>query len=222
MPDASLMLALCEAPGTTRVYPDGFYALQKGRKYGKIAINEEMEEHTMTLEIAEKQDYQKIKALYLSAFPPEERPPFFFLKRKAGQMLVAKEDERFLGFVNLICHKDLVYLFFFALEAPVRGQGYGSQILQLVKAQNEGKRIFLAREPLDDQADNAAQRHSRHQFYLRNGFTDLPIQIVEQGYVFDAMGIGGSISAKDYDGLINGWCGKFLRSFLRMHVIEHQ
>ena len=174
----------------------------------------------MTLEIAEKQDYQKIKARYLSAFPPEERPPFFFLKRKAGQMLVAKEDGQFLGFVYLVCHKDMVYLFFFAVEASHRGQGYGSQILQLVKEQNAGKRIFLAREPLDDQADNAAQRRSRHQFYLRNGFTDLPIQIVEQGYVFDAMGIGGNISAKDYDGLINGWCGKFLRSFLRMHVIE--
>ena len=174
----------------------------------------------MTLEVAERQDYKKIKKLFLTAFPPEERPPFFFLKRKAGQMLVAKEDGRFLGFVHLVCHKDLVYLFFFALEASHRGQGYGSQILQLVKEQNEGKRIFLAREPLDEQADNAAQRRSRHQFYLRNGFADLPIQIVEQGYVFDAMGIGGSISAADYDALITGWCGNFLRKCLRMHMIE--
>lgn len=176
----------------------------------------------MTLELAKNKDYKDIKRLFYSAFPPEERPPYFFLKWKArrgkGELLVAKDDGRFVGFIYLIRHLDLIYIFFFAVDENVRGGGYGSKILQYVKERNEGKKIFLAREPLDDTADNAEQRRKRHAFYIKNGFSDLSIKIIENNYVFEAMSIGGDISADEYDALITNWSGRFIRKFTDMRV----
>ena len=52
---------------------------------------------------ANKKDYKRIKKLFISAFPPEERPPFFILKSKAekgkGDMLSIYDGEVFIGFV---------------------------------------------------------------------------------------------------------------------------
>ena len=176
----------------------------------------------MKLELAGNGDYKDFKRLFYSAFPPEERPPYFFMKWKAkrgkAELLIARENEKFVGFIYLINHLDMVYLFFFAVDEHIRGGGYGSRILQLLKDRKPGKRIFLAREPLDDSSDNAEQRRKRWEFYKKNGFEDLPIKIIEQNYVFDAMGIGGSISAEEYGALITTWCGKLIRRMMGMRV----
>ena len=174
----------------------------------------------MTLEIARNEDYKDFKRLFFSAFPAEERPPYFFmkwtLKRRKGELLIAREDGCFIGFVFLVSYRDLVYLFFFAVEDGFRGRGYGSSILQLVKERYHGKRIFLAREPLDDRAENAVQRSKRRDFYLKNGFVDLPMKITEKGYRFDTMSVGGPITPADYDDLVTDWIGKVLRPFVGM------
>lgn len=180
----------------------------------------------MILENATRKDYRQIKRLFISAFPKEERPPFYALKRKLktgeAKMCVAKDNGNFIGFIHLVCFKDLIYLFFFAIQDEFRGKGYGSKVIKTLIAQNPDKRIFLAREPLDDTADNNAQRISRRQFYMRNGFTDLPIHIVEADYVFDAMGVNCQISAKDYLDLMLNWGGKSLQRKINMHVIPKQ
>ena len=178
----------------------------------------------MTIEIAKNSDYKDFKRLFFSAFPPEERPPYFFMKRKLkqgkGELLIAKNSDDFVGFIYLISYQDMVYIFFFAVDEKLRGRGLGSEILQFVIKRYQGKRIFLAREPLDDNADNAEQRRKRRDFYLKNGFDDLPIKIIENNYVFDAMGIGGNISAQDYDVLITNWSGRIVRKIVGMRVEE--
>lgn len=178
----------------------------------------------LTLEEARASDYPKIKKLFLSAFPPEERPPFFIMqwraKRGKGQMLAARDGETFVGFAYLICHEDLAYLFFLAIEDDQRGMGYGSAILKALRERCKGKRLFLAREQLDEKAPNYAQRVRRHSFYLRSGFADLPCRIQEGGVVFDAMGIGGNITAADYDKLVTAWGGKLWKWIVGMKVLE--
>lgn len=178
------------------------------------------------LETAKGSDYRKIKRLYRKSFPPEERIPFFILKRKAkhqkAHMLAAKQNGAFVGFVYLVCHFDMAYLFFLAISPEKRGMGCGSKILKALKKQYVGKRIFLAREPLDEKADNYEQRVKRHSFYLRNGFEDLPCKIKEAGVVYDAMGIGGEISAEEYDSLISAWSGDWIRKFIDMEFIDER
>ncbi|MBQ2908767.1 MAG: hypothetical protein IJE56_02300, partial [Clostridia bacterium] len=73
----------------------------------------------MILENATRKDYRQIKRLFISAFPKEERPPFYALKRKLktgeAKMYVAKDNGNFISFIHLVCYKDLIYLFFFAI-----------------------------------------------------------------------------------------------------------
>lgn len=178
----------------------------------------------LKLELCKDGDYKEFKRLFYSAFPKEERLPYTILKRKAkkgaAELFIAKENDSFVGFIYLIPYLDMIYIFFFAIDENVRGGGYGSEILQLVRKRNEGKRIFLAREPIDDDADNAGQRRKRREFYRKNGFQDLPLKIIENDFVYEAMGIGGNISAKEYDALITNWSGKLFRRFFGMRVEE--
>lgn len=177
----------------------------------------------ITLEKADVSERRKIKELYKNSFPPEERAPYFLLERMTkndrGRMLAAREGGTFVGFVYLVCYSDMVYLFYFAVEADKRGQNYGSRILKVLQEKYRGKRLFLAREQLDPAADNYRQRVKRHEFYLKNGFKDWTCKIKEASVVYDVMGIGREISAKEYEDLITGWCGKLFRKLADMRVV---
>ncbi|MCM1133069.1 MAG: GNAT family N-acetyltransferase [Ruminococcus flavefaciens] len=167
---------------------------------------------------------REIKRIYESAFPADEKAPFFLIMRKAelkrAEFLVAYENGEVIGFAYTVCHRDMAYLFYLAVDENKRGRGYGRKIIEAVKVRYAGKRIFLAREQLEKSAPNYSQRVSRRNFYLKCGFRDLPCCIKEASVVYDVMGIGGRISAKDYDELITFWAGKFLRKIVDMRVIE--
>jgi len=178
----------------------------------------------LILQQAEAADYKRIKQLYKKAFPREERAPFFLIRNRAekgkAQMLIVKEHNLFIGFAYLLCYLDLAYLFYFAIEGDKRGAGYGTKVLDKLQEKYKGKRLFLAREQLDQTADNYEQRVKRHQFYLHNGFKDLPCKIKEANVIYDVMGIGGMISAKEYDVLISQWSGKWIKKLIDMRILE--
>ena len=86
---------------------------------------------------SDKEDIKNIKNLYLTAFPKEERAPFFLMKSKAlkgkGDMLIAKDNDKFIGMAYMICYKNLAYLFYLAVDENSRGKGYGGKILSAIK-----------------------------------------------------------------------------------------
>lgn len=176
----------------------------------------------MNLRPAAEKDHRIIKKVYGSAFPANERAPFFFIRRRAlqdrAEMLVAEEDGEFIGFVYIVSHGDLIYLFYFAVAEDKRGGGNGSEILRLLKEYYSGKTLFLARESLDETADNSRERIARRNFYLRNGFVDLPCRIREASVVYDVMSTGENISPADYRILIRNWAGKFVLRFVKMEL----
>ncbi len=178
----------------------------------------------MTLKTAEKKHFGLIKSLYKTAFPKDERAPFFFIKRRYLQgradLLAAFDGDKFTGFCYIVCHGDFAYLFYLAVEENLRGKGTGSGIISLVKEKYAGKTIFLAREPLDKDAENYGQRVSRRAFYLKNGFEDTGLQLKEAGVVYDVMTIGGGITAKDYETLIRFWAGDFVMRLADMRIVE--
>ena len=165
-----------------------------------------------------QQDYQNIKRVYLSAFPKEERPPFSILRRsveqKKGMFLVIEEGEQFIGFLHVVVHSDLVYLAFFAIDEACRGKGYGSQSLQHLQQRFAEKRILVAREALDADADNYAQRVRRYGFYLRNGFAEIPYSIKEGGVTYDAMSTNGDVRPEEYDDLVSNWVSPLIRKLI--------
>lgn len=174
----------------------------------------------ITLAPADRSDIKKIKKLYKRAFPSNERAPFGLLARRAAQrraeLLAAHEDGIFVGFVYLVCDSDLVYLFYFAVEEHMRGRGVGSAILCELREYCRGKRIFLAREQLDEDADNIAQRRSRHEFYLHSGFVDLGSTITEADVTYDVMGIGGAVLPEEYDRMMRTWSGPIFSRMVKM------
>ncbi len=167
-----------------------------------------------------------LKKLYKSAFPREERAPFFVImskvKKEKADMLIAKDEETFIGLVYTVCYKDLVYIFYFAINEGLRGKGYGGKVLTALKEKYNGKRIFLAREQLDKSAPNYNQRLKRHSFYLHNGFEDLGCKIKEAGVIYDVMGIGGHVLPEEYNALITNWAGNLIRKFVDMRIIEEK
>ena len=163
----------------------------------------------MELRRANKNDYRLIKKLYISAFPRDERAPFFMLKKRAFQgkaeMLAAEENGEFIGFAYAITYRD---------------KGYGGKILGLLKKHFEGKALFLAREQLDDKAENIRERINRRNFYLANGFKDLPYRIREATVIYDLMSTDEEINIKDYNILIKDWAGPVLSRLVKLEVLE--
>lgn len=89
-----------------------------------------------------------------------------------------------------------------------------------VKGALRGQPYFLAREPLDDGAANNGERVRRRNFYLRNGFSDLPYEIREAGVIYDLMSTEEPVDPQDYDALIRRWAGRFVSRRIEMRMTE--
>lgn len=116
---------------------------------------------------------REVKRIYQDSFPKEERMPFFlmcFMSRLPGTKFLAYYDNDVLrGFLYYAVIGRQIFVMFFAVDAPYRGRGYGSQILDDLKTRNPQKKIIVSIEPcLGENTDDA--RHKRKAFYLRNGF----------------------------------------------------
>lgn len=167
---------------------------------------------------AKNTDFKQIKQLYNTAFPKDERVvPFYVLKNKAklgkGELITVKIDGKFVGFASVISHCGISYLFYFAITKDNRGKGYGSVVLSELKKIYKDNILFLAREQLDENADNYNERIKRHNFYLNNGFSDWKCKIKEANVVYDVMGVGSNeVDASQYEKLMKFWAGKLLYS----------
>ena len=126
------------------------------------------------------------KDLYLSAFPKEERLPWWILwcnSLRPGIDLTAWTDNgEFCGFTYSVTVNGLHFLLFFAVEENRRGMGYGSAILSQLK-ETYGT-VVLNVEPLIPEAPNYPQRLSRFAFYEKNGFHDTEYDVWEVGGKF--------------------------------------
>lgn len=142
--------------------------------------------------------------LYRRAFPEDERLPWaliHLLSLRRGIDLVAWWDESSVrpgsaGTSGPVWEADpgaltwtvrrpgssLLYLFYLAVDDPVRGRGLGTRLLAELGRRHPGCSIVLDVEPVVAEADNAEQRRRRLAFYERAGFRDT-------GYaVLDSMG----------------------------------
>lgn len=145
---------------------------------------------------------KEAKKLYREAFPKEERLPWWVLRLMTapkGVALTAYErNDEFLGFTHSTATEDILFIMFFAVRGDLRGKGCGSAILEHIKQTNPGKAIVLNVEPLDDNADNAAQRASRMRFYQKNGFFDTGYDVAEVGGVFRVLSTDPVLDVEAY------------------------
>ncbi len=119
-------------------------------------------------------ELEKVEALALEAFPPKEYLAPGELIRMAAEdgfdFLALYDDDVFVGFMVVMTHKTMAYLFFLAIEKSFRSMGYGSKALQTLRKIYPGRQQVVDMEKQDDSAANRLQRGERRRFYIRNGY----------------------------------------------------
>lgn len=135
-----------------------------------------------------------VSKLFLEAFPEDERPPLdVFLKsleNKKVSLLTFYQDNNFIGFAYLVFHEDVCCLFFFAVSASYRHQGYGGKIIEILKEEYKDYVLMLAYEEVDSKYSNYEERVKRKAFYLSHGFKNNKIKTNEYGVIYETAYIG--------------------------------
>lgn len=131
---------------------------------------------------ATKEQYRQIEALYMRAFPKEERKPFSRMVKKQaeGSMeLLCIEDDAglFLGLAIYVLDGDLALLDYLAIMEEYRNQGIGSKILSRLQTYYPGKRFLLEIEDAAAESEDQSMRIRRKAFYLRNGMKVMPFLV---------------------------------------------
>lgn len=159
----------------------------------------------------DKSDIKKIKRLYNTAFPYDERAPFGMLRHGAKKENVdffsCRDGDEWVGLLYVVNHLDLSYIFYFAVDETKRGRGYGTAILRAALEYYKDRRFFLAIEEVDEKYDNYDQRVKRLHFYENAGFIHTGQKINEGNVIFDLMGVNGRVSNKEYRGLMRTFMG---------------
>lgn len=142
--------------------------------------------------------YRRVRKLYLEAFPPEERRPFWSLwllsaLRKAVSLRAYAEEGNFCGFSLTVCTDVYLYISFLAVSPEIRSRGCGTAILDDLR-KTFGKPILVEIEAPEAGAANQAQRVRRRAFYLRNGFVPLDREITGRGVRYELLS-----TSRDYD-----------------------
>lgn len=167
---------------------------------------------------------RKMKALYISAFPAEERPAFSVLMRRLGRPFVDCYsiycDDEWAGFTYVVNYNRLSYVFYLAISDSQRGKGIGSEVLLRLKDMYKNQTLLLAIEEVDESYDNYAQRVSRRNFYNRNGFNYYGFKIVEGSVTYDALSSDKDFDPDDYAKLFNRYAGRLLALLLKSKMYK--
>ena len=116
--------------------------------------------------------YGDFKVLYSSSFPifeqrTEEQQAWAF--EQAGYHLAGyTEKGKWIGFISYWEFDTYIYIEHFAIDATLRGQGYGSRVLRMFVEQ-KGKTVVLEIDPIVDEVSTARLR-----FYTHCGFQTNP------------------------------------------------
>lgn len=170
------------------------------------------------------QHFDDVIALYRASFPQMQRLPAGVLRRKLRNgkpgFEVIYDDQEWVGFIYNTLDKDIVFMQLFAIADHHRSAGYGSKVIDVLKAQYKDRRILANIEVLDKQLNNYKQRVSRKAFYERNGFRETGLLVKEPGDLLEAMIYGGPIDKVEIEAIYRRLFGRFLGFFLRPKVMK--
>lgn len=169
------------------------------------------------MELVEAIKYKKqVKQIYISSFPKSERMPLCILfhqaKKDSDSFYAAIENNEVIGFAYTIKYKNIVYIYYFAVEKNCRGKGYGKEILRLIKEKNPGCVITLSIEDTEDESvENYEDRLKRLKFYESNGFKKLNVKVREgSGVLFEILGTETVVTKEDFLEIRKAYLGPIL------------
>ena len=160
---------------------------------------------------------KKVTKLYNEAFPKDERIPIWLLKilarKNKAKFYGIYDNEKFVGLVYNIFYKDIVFVFYLAIDKATRGQGYGTKVLDSIKEKYKNYRIILCIEPVDENSDNYEQRVKRKNFYLKNGFKDSNYTIKERNIIYEMLYYNENVTSQEFQELMKNYFGKAVYSY---------
>lgn len=161
---------------------------------------------------------EKVKELYLTEFPKYERYPFWLLtykaKKKNSDFYAVYDDTDYVGLLYLTYFKDIVYIFYLAIDPSQQSKGYGSAILQHLREIYKDKRLLLNIEKVDPSAANYEQRYNRRTFYEKNGFKNTHFEIETKEIVYEILYSGKEVYKEEYHALFKAYLGRVLHCIL--------
>ena len=146
--------------------------------------------------------WSQVYCLYQQAFPRSEKKPFAMIRsmHRQGKSDVWRFERngKFAGIIITINGKEQILLDYLAVEKKQRGTGIGSEILQLMKAQYEGKGVFLEIESVYEDCANKAERLRRKHFYEKCGMESMEVFVWLFGVKMELMSFGSKLTFDEY------------------------
>lgn len=158
----------------------------------------------MKLEKAIRKDQkERIRKLYLEAFPEEERKPFELMVNKSeeGQvelLSIESDSGSFLGMAIMVQDRDLALLDYFAISPECREGGTGGAALQMLKKRYADQRFFVEIESTLKVSAEEDMRIRRKHFYLRNGMCVQPLLVNFFGIEMEILSADCPIGYEEY------------------------
>ena len=91
---------------------------------------------------------KKVKEIYNSSFPKEERIPFwmmFFTSfTNTTDFFAFYDDDTLIGFTYMAKVNNILFIMFLAVDENTRCKGYGSKILNLIKQKYPNDKIIIS------------------------------------------------------------------------------
>ncbi|MGO1059658.1 GNAT family N-acetyltransferase [Planococcus sp. FY231025] len=167
-------------------------------------------------------EFTQVKELYYGSFPKNERIPMNLLmwkaKREFVDFLVIYDEDEYIGFTYLISHENLTYVLYIAIDGNARSKGYGGRALAKIKEKYPDNRIILNIEVVDESAGNYAQRATRRNFYVRNGYEGSTYLYQDRWGLYEVMVQGGKVQIDEFYALLENFAGALLFSVFKPHI----
>ncbi len=147
-------------------------------------------------------DWLRVRRLYRSAFPREERKPFAIIRgmcrRGKTDVWVLRMDGRFAGFAATVNGDGMILLDYLAVTRELSGRGVGSAALQALAAAYEGQGLFVEIECADLPGEDQPLRMRRRDFYERAGFVPCGTSASVFGVPMELLGRGCCLDFEAY------------------------
>ena len=167
--------------------------------------------------ISTRRPGKEFKKLYTEAFPTEERMPFFMLLCKANctraKFFTVFDGESPVALLYNVYYRDIVYVFYFAVNKNLRGGRYGGRILKTIRQKYKNRRLILAVEDTNGDYENSTQRTKRLDFYKRCGFEKSGISVKEGKVIYELLCHSKNekaVDTEEYHELMKSYFGKGL------------
>ena len=154
------------------------------------------------------------RELYEETFDRRMRVPYGDLWKVASKgsadYVAVFDNDIFLGFYYVFLQGDNAFIYYLAVCPEMRGRGYGTDIVDLIKDTYPEKRIVVCIEAphVDDKL--VSVRYRRLAFYSRNGFIDTLYKFESVGIMYEVLYWGKAFEPEDVQDILRAFrrqCG---------------